>query len=294
PDREKRWPDVQSFTRELVGAVDETTHDFPLSIRETVTVAVPASPEDGEQTALSDANKPTILKTSATADTDADTAGAQSVEALAAAVESAAAELAAAGTAESSAGTSAGAPPETPAPRKRRRGRWVIAAVLALILGGAAGFEGQRYLAARELIGVRYSGFSLTLPRGWAKSVADSEWQPPGSSKSYPALRLSQDGDWSTHTPGVFVGVTDARDVKLALVASPQFNCNTLGDLTPSTGDGRTVTDQVSSGCGDGGAMLFQRVVDTGTTGSMLIQVLLPKNQPDRAREIAESVQYSG
>jgi serine/threonine protein kinase len=285
PDREKRWPDVQSFTRELVGALDETTHDFPLSIRETVTVGVPAAPEDaGEQTALSDANKPTILKMS-TADS--------SVEALAAAVESAAAELAAEGTAESSAGTgTAEAPPS--APRKRRRGRWVIAAVLALILGGGAGFLGQRYLAARELIGVQYSGFSLTLPRGWANSVADSEWQPPGSSKSYPALRLSQDGDWSTRTPGVFVGVTDARDVKLALVASPDFSCNTLGDPTPSTGDGRTVTDQVSSGCGDGGAMLFQRVVDTGTTGSMLIQVLLPKNQPDRAREIAESVKYTG
>ena len=41
PDREKRWPDVQSFTRELVGAMDETTHDFPLSMRETI--VVPAS-----------------------------------------------------------------------------------------------------------------------------------------------------------------------------------------------------------------------------------------------------------
>ena len=170
----------------------------------------------------------------------------------------------------------------------------MIAAVLALIVGGGAGFEGQRYLAGRELVPVEYGGISLTLPRGWTKSVADSEWQPPGSIKSYPALRVSQNPDWSTDTPGVFVGVTDARDVKLALVSNSQFSCNTLGDPAPSTGDGRTVTDQVSSGCGDGGAMLFQRVVDTGTTGSMLIQVLLPKNQPDRAREIAESVQYTG
>src|SRR4051794_16260191 len=28
PDREQRWPDVASFTRELVGALDETTHNF--------------------------------------------------------------------------------------------------------------------------------------------------------------------------------------------------------------------------------------------------------------------------
>ena len=30
PDREKRWPDVQSFTRQLVGALDENTRDFPV------------------------------------------------------------------------------------------------------------------------------------------------------------------------------------------------------------------------------------------------------------------------
>ena len=28
PDREKRWPDIASFTRELVGALDETTQNF--------------------------------------------------------------------------------------------------------------------------------------------------------------------------------------------------------------------------------------------------------------------------
>ena len=290
PDREKRWPDVQSFTRELVGALDETTHDFPLSIRESVTVAVPAGAGGGRR-----ADRPQRCEHADHRQDVVHSGRRLDCRGAAAAVESAAAELAAEGTAESSAGTgTAEAQPETPAPRKRRRGRWVIAAVLALIVGGGAGFEGQRYLAGRELVGVEYGGISLTLPRGWTKSVADSEWQPPGSSKSYPALRVSQDGDWSTRTPGVFVGVTDARDVKLALVSSPQLSCNTLGIPAPSTGDGRTVTDQVSNGCGDGGAMLFQRVVDTGTTGSMLIQVLLPKNDPDRAREIAASVQYNG
>jgi hypothetical protein len=29
PDRHKRWPDVQAFTRELVGGLDETTQTFP-------------------------------------------------------------------------------------------------------------------------------------------------------------------------------------------------------------------------------------------------------------------------
>ncbi|MEU4289876.1 protein kinase [Kribbella sp. NPDC026596] len=281
PDREQRWPDVQSFTRELVGALDETTHDFPLSLR--ATIVVPPAPEEGEKTALSDENQPTIVKAAAPG-TDATTADSAAVAALSEAVAGAAESLAQEETADV----------QPPTPRKRRRGRWVIAAVLALIVGGGAGFEGQRYVAGRELVPVEYGGISLTLPRGWTNSVADSEWQPPGSAKSYPALRVSQNANWSTDTPGVFVGVTDARDVKLALVSSPQFSCNTLGNPAPSTVEGQTVTDQVSNGCGDGGAMLFQRVVDTGTTGSMLIQVLLPKNDPDRAREIASSVHYNG
>jgi len=300
PDREKRWPDVQSFTRELVGALDETTHDFPLSIREIVTVAVPAAPEErevGENTALSDANNPTIVKSSVTSrGTDAETAATDSVGALAAAVESAAAELAAAGPAEASpgSGTAAAGTVATVAPRKRRRGRRVIAAVLALILGGGAGFGAQRYLVARESVPVQYNGISLALPRGWAKSVADSEWQPPGAKKSYPALRVSQDPAWSAFTPGVFVGVTDARDIKVTF-GEGIAQCSKGEDPgTPTNSPGRTVTDQFSTGCGSDGGMLLQRVVDTGTTGSMLIQVLLPEEDRDRAREIAESVNYTG
>ena len=308
PDREKRWPDVATFTRELVGALDETTHDFPLSIRESVTVAVPASAEEaGEQTALSDANQPTLVKTSSanvSPDTDAGTA--DSVAALAAAVESAAAELAAAGPASTAGAGPAGAETagagtaglgmgevETAAPRKRRRGPWVIAAVLALILGGGAGFEGQRYLEAREQVPVAFNGISVTLPRAWAKSVSESQWKPPGSTKSYPALRVSEDPTWSAYTPGVFVGVTDSRDVKLTF-GDGIVQCSQGEDPSSSNVPGRTVTDQFSTGCGDGGGMLLQRVVDTGATGSMLIQVLLPKNEPDRAREIAESVKYVG
>ncbi len=327
PDREKRWPDVATFTRELVGALDETTHDFPLSIRESVTVAVPASAEEaGEQTALSDANQPTLVKAS-TATVSPQTpvrrlptasrpwqrpssprpqslpvprrrlgprrpglgrAGPQTAGPQTAGARTAGAETAGDGTAGLGTGEL-----ETAAPRKRRRGRWVIAAVLALIVGGGAGYEGQRYLVAREQVPVAYKGISVTLPRAWAKSVSESQWKPPGSTKSYPALRVSEDPTWSAYTPGVFVGVTDARDVKLTF-GDGIGQCSRGGDPSSSSVPGRTVTDQFSTGCGNGDGMLLQRVVDTGATGSMLIQVLLPTNEPDRAREIAESVTYAG
>jgi eukaryotic-like serine/threonine-protein kinase len=266
PDRDKRWPDVQTFTRELVGGLDEVTHDFipqTFAIRETVLVGTSADtsthiPNDtsdvGEKTALSDSNKPTIVKTP-------DEAAVARTEVV----------------------------PDAVNPRKRR-GRWVVAAVLALIVGGGGGFAGQRYLADREFTPITQGGISLELPRGWAKSVAQSEWQPPGSSRSYPALRVSRDAGWSMNSVGVFVGVSDAGDVKLAVGRGTEFGCHTDEQPEGSSENGHTVTDRISTACGDGRSMLLQRVVDTGTTGSMLVQVLVPENDRERALEIARSV----
>ncbi|TWD80092.1 serine/threonine protein kinase [Kribbella amoyensis] len=68
PNRENRWPDVAAFTRELVGALDETTHDFVPGAA-LATIVVPAEPKDagGKDpgvTTLSDANAPTVFKPS--------------------------------------------------------------------------------------------------------------------------------------------------------------------------------------------------------------------------------------
>ncbi|MGW6280833.1 serine/threonine-protein kinase [Kribbella sp. NPDC055071] len=288
PDREKRWPDVQSFTRELVGGLDETTHDFPLSIRESITIGVPGADEDsGENTALSDSNKPTIIKT---ADSSTTVATGRAATAAEAEAETAAVESAPVAAAISTVDASTTKPPR----RKRRRARWVVAALLALILGAAGGFGAQRYLTARRLVGVDYNGFALKLPRGWTHSVAESQWQPPGSIQAFPALRISKNVDWSTRTPGVFVGVIEAKKAKNASSLSTG-QCSDRTNPSTTTIEGRTLTDQYFSRCGAGGGMLLQRVVvQTGTDASLLIQVLLPEDDRDRAREIAESVQYHG
>jgi serine/threonine protein kinase len=275
PDREKRWPDVQSFTRELVGALDETTHDFipsAVSVRETVVV----STDLGENTALSDANQPTIVKTPAP------------LETVAAPTEPPA-DPEPARSAESS------QPAQPAQPKKRRRGRWVIAAVLALIVGGGAGFAGQRYLAARELVPVEHSGITLNIPRAWANSVAESHWQPPGTANPYPALRVSSSADWPTAEAGVFVGTTDSSVAKLTIGSGLELGCKRDGDLRTATANSDNVTSRYSYECGgDGGSMLLQRVVDTGTTNSRLIQVLVPGNDQTRADQIADSVSVNG
>lgn len=278
PDREKRWPDVQSFTRELVGALNETTHDFvPPKVASRETIAVAISDDAGENTALSDENKPTIVKTPAPSETVA-----------------APTEPPADPPAPATPGAEPGAAPGVePGPPKRRRGRWVVAAVLALIVGGGGGFFGQRYLAEREVITVSQGNFSVDVPRGWAKSVAQSQWQPPGTSDASPAIRVSQDADWAANaTPGIFIGVSSS---KLALPDTSQFGCSQNNDLEGGSVDGQKVTTRVSTDCGDAGMVLLQRVVDRGDAGSLLVQVMVPDaDRLVRATEMADSVTYSG
>ncbi|TDO54408.1 serine/threonine protein kinase [Kribbella sp. VKM Ac-2527] len=165
PDREQRWPDVAAFTRELVGALDETTHSFvvvpgktakpPLSEAETAVAGIEAKAEhpadekpkvDPDETALSDSNAPTIVKTPAAA---AETvivgfAGLSPQAPVASDLPMDVPKDMPKDVAEKE--TAA-----VPTAKKRRKGRWVVAAVLAFLIGGGAGFAAQRYLEDRAL-----------------------------------------------------------------------------------------------------------------------------------------------
>ncbi|WP_238154864.1 serine/threonine-protein kinase [Kribbella soli] len=273
PDREKRWPDVQSFTRQLVGALDENTRDFPLSTRETVIVA---SDDLDAKTALSDENQPTIVKPAEPS---------EAAEAETVAVESAAVEPDASETDAAEAETAA---VETAAPRKRRRGRWVVAALLALVVGGGVGYGGHWYLSGRKMVQVSEGQFSVTLPEAWAQSMAQSDWTAPGGTGSAPAFRVSRDPDWSGKTPGVFIGVSKS---KLAVPDGKQ--CGTEGTPLPHMVRELSVTDRLSADCFGADIVLLQRVVDHGDGGSLLVQVVVPGSDVYRATEIADSVQYS-
>jgi serine/threonine protein kinase len=279
PDREKRWPDVQSFTRQLVGGLDETTHDFPLSTRETVIVA---SEDLDAKTAFSDENQPTIVKPAEPSET-AETAEAETV-----AVESAPVEPATKEPAAAEAETAAVETAQPAVPRKRRRGRWVVAALLALVVGGGVGYGGHWYLSGRKLIQVSEGQFSVTLPEAWAQSMAQSDWTAPGGTGRGPAFRVSRDSDWSGKTPGVFIGVSKS---KLAVPNGKQ--CGNEGTPLPHMVRELSVTDRLSADCFGADIVLLQRVVDHGDDGSLLVQVVVPGSDVHRATAIADSVQYT-
>ncbi|NEA35880.1 serine/threonine-protein kinase [Streptomyces sp. SID13031] len=306
PDREKRWPDIESFTRELVGGLDETTQSFIAGTGTPVLAALlattpaakvvtsrtsPTHPTDetevGEKTALSESNAPTIVKTGVK--TGATTVAADAVGTpIAEAATTAAAEPMPA-LADPTSSTPAGKP-------ARRRGRWILAAVLALILGAGAGFGVQRYLDTTSgLRKVTKGNFSVELPRDWAHRISTSNWSPPGAQGERPALRVSQDNTWDTpgnNTPGVFVGLMSHSAAPTSVVPDPKSYGCTVVNIQPENPGDQTVLDQISENCGNG-TTLLQRVVDTGNDNSLLIQVQVPGSERAKAIEVADSVTFS-
>ncbi len=295
PDREKRWPDVESFTRELVGALDETTHNFlPSTGKPGTPLPLPlasatAETEVGEKTALSESNAPTVVKTPAEIptelpgppDSSVGTAGISQPHPVVGTLDPA---------------PVAHAPAAGPGKPRRRRGRWVVAAVLALIVGAGAGYGVQRYLLQQPVVDVAEGNFSVEMPREWAGAVAQSNWRPPGAEDEWPALRVSKDEGWlNGNSPGLFVGVmpADGNPPNKKFPDAKQYGCESTEPLTEKKAGDRTVLDQYSFNCGDGSTLL-QRIVVTGSAGdSLFVQVKVPATDQVKAVEMADSVKYS-
>jgi hypothetical protein len=281
PDREKRWPDVESFTRELVGALDETTHNFvPADVATAQTHAAVTEAADQVDSATVNAEPPTVAAPPGEATVAAEP------ETVVVEPSKAGADSLGAAKAETSAEDK----------RPRRRGRWVVAAVLTLIIGAGAGFGVQRYLAPTQDVDVARGDFTLRIPRAWAGSVAESSWLPSASSLERPALRVSKSVEWNSpamDTPGVFVGVM-SRDGELAkkLPGGKRYGCTSTESVIQSSRAGLTVLDQYSTGCTNGSTLL-QRVAETDAAHAVLIQVQVPASARDRALEVADSVRYS-
>ncbi|QNE19463.1 protein kinase [Kribbella qitaiheensis] len=323
PDREKRWPDVASFTRELVGALDETTQNFvpaakSVIARDAETVAAPVGAggvktepaadaetatvdPTGETTALSDSNQPTVIKT-----TPGETAAEDALPGPkdSGADDKAEAATAAVGLLDAPTDAQDGKPADAQdgkatiaVPKRRRRGRWVIAALLALIIGGGAGFFGQRYYEPRRVITVGSGQFTAKLPKELAGFVVEGTWTPPGAPAEQQSFRVSKDESWGaagSATHGLFVGVMRTTTDPDKLLASGQsYGCNTDTEPTAATVNGYDARERVSTGC-PGGNLLLQRVATSPNGYSLLIQVQVAEGDEAAATKIADSIAYSG
>jgi hypothetical protein len=134
PDRDKRWPDLDSFLDALQEA--HKTGKIPAGLVPAEELPVPTGPGGIDQeTALSAANAPTVTPADGSGSAGATTAPAALVA--------------------------------TPAKAGKRSARaWVITVVLALILAAGGGYGGYRLVMSRPVT-VASGSMKVTVPRSW-------------------------------------------------------------------------------------------------------------------------------
>ena len=168
--------------------------------------------------------------------------------------------------------------------------------MLALVVGGGAGFGVQRYLLRDPVVDVAEGNFSVQVPREWTGAVAQSNWRPPGAEDEWPALRVSRDEGWlDGNSPGMFVGVmpVDGTPASKKFPDPKLYGCESMEPFTESKEGDRTVLDQYSYNCGDGSTLLQRIVVIGDAADTLFVQVKVPEAEQAKAAEMANSVQYN-
>ena len=203
PDRDKRWPDLDSFLDALNEA--HTTGKIPAGLVPAEELPVKAGPGGLDQaTQLADANRPTI----------APLAGALT--------ETPAAEE---------------APAEASPRRRSGRARW-IAAVLAVVLAAGGGYGGYELVMSRPVtVEDNSQRLSVKVPREWTQKSVNT------AQNSQPALLISTNTTaWQNeqNVAGVFVGILGASTLPTS--GTPPKNC-TAGDKNfDNVGDRKAAT----------------------------------------------------
>ena len=167
--------------------------------------------------------------------------------------------------------------PEPALPRRRGRRFAVLTLVglLALAVGGGAGYAAQRELAPTERTVTDDTGtLSVTVPSDWDRADATTGWEPPnGDGKDYAALSVGTTRDWTAQDSdgeGVFVALLPGTDLPEQVPQHPE--CETPGGTVLDTRDGDDSTTVTYSEC-PGGGVIVERVVQVTPNTLMWVQV---------------------
>jgi eukaryotic-like serine/threonine-protein kinase len=257
-DRDERWPSVTAFADALVAALPEVCVE-PVA-------ALPSGDEPSTGESSTDAGPSTVDHAPPTARSGAPSPA------------------------------SSASPPSPPsAPPARRRGRvlrWTAAAVVAVLVGGAAGWAVERRLPGDRTIDDADGALSVTVPEGWDRVVARHGWQPPsaaGDATTYPALSVGTRAGWATHRgQGVFVGILPGTALPEKVPQHPE--CRASGEPLPDhTASGDEMVTVSFTGCP---GVVVERVVLV--TDNRLLWVQIKAATPATANTVLDGVHVHG
>ena len=162
-----------------------------------------------------------------------------------------------------------------PVPPRRRRGRWLIGAlvgVLALAVGVGAGYWYEGRDQGEATVGDDTGTLFVTVPRDWDLAEAPSGWQAPTSDGEFPALSVGSAADWTdvaSSAQGVFLGILPGTELPDRMPQHPE--CTSAQEPVPGTFDGHASRTVLYTGCP--GGYLVERVVQLAANRLLWVQI---------------------
>jgi hypothetical protein len=183
--------------------------------------------------------------------------------------------------------------PTLPRRRGRRLALFTVVGLLALVVGGGAGYAAQRRLEPTDRTVTDDTGtLSVTVPADWDQADAGQGWTPPGTDTQLPALSVGTSKDWAAKGStgeGVFVGLLSGSELPDEVPHHPE--CGTQGRTVSDSRNGDDSKTVVYADC-PGGGVLVERVVQVSTNTLMWVQI----RSDDRAtaNDVLDDVETHG
>jgi hypothetical protein len=163
--------------------------------------------------------------------------------------------------------------PDLPSRRGRRLAVLALVGLLALAVGGGAGYAAQRQLAPTERTVTDDTGsLSVTVPADWDRADATGGWEPPNADGAqFAALSVGTSDDWASAEggQGVFAGLLASTVLPTQMPQHPE--CGDAGRVINDSQDGDASTTVFYSDC-PGGVVIERTVLLTENT-LMWVQV---------------------
>lgn len=163
--------------------------------------------------------------------------------------------------------------PQPPAPRRTRaRLVGVLAGLVALAGGAAAGWAVEQRQDPDATLTDASGSLSVTVPSGWDRAVASDGWRPPGGDSEYAALSVGTARGWTatrSRSQGVFLGILPGTDLPTQVPQHPE--CAAAQPPVDDAGDQGASVTVVYTGCP--GGVTVERVVQVAQNLLLWVQV---------------------
>ena len=193
-------------------------------------------------------------------------------------------------------GTTAPAGEPAPVHRTALRGRrapWLVAGVLVLALGGAAGWVLERTVTAERTLDDATGTISVTVPQEWTAHVDPEQWTPADGGQAQPSIATGSTAGWNTDdtpAPGVFVGILVGDKLPTRVPQHADCEGDTIGPIRDEREGDESMTVFFTQCPGPG--FTVERVVQVNS--SQLLWVQIRSEDRATANRVLESVTTYG